>query len=547
MQRTVGRLTRNTEGAVAPTVALSLVALLAAGGIAFDYARLVALDTELQNAADQATLAAASQLDKKTGVCERAVAAAQNLVTNQTIFANDNKSIAVRIGAQTTPPQTATQLAGCNASSDAIATNATKPIRFYQDAAKTTFATTDQNAKFVEITVNSRTANYILTPIVSAISGTISAKALAGMGSAICKIPPLMICNPAPGTPFDPAAWAGKGLKLFEGTNSWSPGGFGYLDVGAVNSGSPDQRIALGMDFPNTNCVASASVDVDTGVSASILDALNVRFDIFTNGWPRNTCWGDSGCNPAYNATKDLMRLRLPSSTQCGIADAEWRLPPDADQYIPTNAAGDDANVKFMGYPMDICHYPAGGSCGTSNARFGNGSWRPDTYFKTNHPSLSDATGSNWQTQTGLGANATRYDFYRWEQNIGGKGNVNSRMPLPNGVAYSFSGPPANSGTYQAHQEAYCKPPGKIAGGGQPDRRVVVAAVADNCNQLRGGSTAVTVGAWMEVFLVQPSIERTAAGTSATDIYVEIIGSTNPTGSGATAQVVTRDIPYLIE
>jgi hypothetical protein len=42
---------------VAPTVALSLFALLGAGGLAFDYARLASLDTELQNAADQAALA----------------------------------------------------------------------------------------------------------------------------------------------------------------------------------------------------------------------------------------------------------------------------------------------------------------------------------------------------------------------------------------------------------------------------------------------------------------------------------------------------------
>jgi Flp pilus assembly protein TadG len=529
MLRTVGRFARNTEGAVAPTVALSLVALLAAGGIAFDYARLAALDTELQNAADQATLAAASQLDKKVDACSRANAAAHTLVANRTLFANESSTASRAITLADEPT--------CDATGD---------IRFYQDAAKTTPADSYDNARFVEISVNARTAKYIFTPIVSAVSGTVGATAFAGMGSAICKIPPLMICNPAPGTVFNPADWVGKGLRLFEGTNSWSPGGFGYLNVGAVNSGSPDQRIALGMDSPNTNCVADAGVDVDTGVSASVLDALNVRFDIFTNGWPRNTCWGSSGCNPAANATKDLMRLKAPSSASCGIGDAEWRLPPDADQYIATNAAGDDTDVKFMGYPMDICHYPAGGSCGTVNPRFGNGSWRRDIYFKTNHPSLSDSTGSNWQIATGLGATATRYDFYRWEQNIGGKGNSNSRMPVPLGVNYDFSGP-NNDGTYQAHQEAYCKAPGLTAGGAQPDRRVIVAAVADNCSELAGGSTAVEVGSWIEIFLVQPSIARPAAGTAANDIYAEVIGGTDPTANGAVPQVVVRDVPYLIE
>ena len=51
---------------------LSLFALIGAGGIAFDYARLAALDTELQKAADQAALAAATQLDRADGSRDRA-------------------------------------------------------------------------------------------------------------------------------------------------------------------------------------------------------------------------------------------------------------------------------------------------------------------------------------------------------------------------------------------------------------------------------------------------------------------------------------------
>ncbi|MGI8931674.1 MAG: pilus assembly protein TadG-related protein, partial [Sphingomicrobium sp.] len=58
-------LGRDRRGAVAPTLALSLFALVGAGGIAFDYARLASLDTELQQAADQAALAAATQLDQQ--------------------------------------------------------------------------------------------------------------------------------------------------------------------------------------------------------------------------------------------------------------------------------------------------------------------------------------------------------------------------------------------------------------------------------------------------------------------------------------------------
>src|SRR5262245_38436993 len=91
------RLIKATYGAVAPTVALSLFALLGIGGIAFDYARLASLDTELQQAADQAALAAATQLDRSTGARARATAAIQNpastrLAANITRMANDGNA-----------------------------------------------------------------------------------------------------------------------------------------------------------------------------------------------------------------------------------------------------------------------------------------------------------------------------------------------------------------------------------------------------------------------------------------------------------------------
>src|SRR5690242_3276717 len=88
MRRAVGSLWQQDDGAVVPTVALSLTALIAVGGIAFDYAHLASLDTELQQAADQAALAAVTQLDGQPNAVARATAAAQNLITNSTYFAS---------------------------------------------------------------------------------------------------------------------------------------------------------------------------------------------------------------------------------------------------------------------------------------------------------------------------------------------------------------------------------------------------------------------------------------------------------------------------
>ena len=101
MSRIASRLIADRGGAVAPTIGLSLLALVAAGGIAFDYARMASMDTELQNAADQAALAAASQLTGD-GACARAARAAgavlggtDAMVVNRSLLANDDRGLAV--------------------------------------------------------------------------------------------------------------------------------------------------------------------------------------------------------------------------------------------------------------------------------------------------------------------------------------------------------------------------------------------------------------------------------------------------------------------
>jgi Flp pilus assembly protein TadG len=143
--KTLRSLLSCTSGAVAPTVALSLVGLIAAGGLAFDYSRLVGMHSELQNAADQAALAAASQLDGKAGATQRAAEAAANLVANSTLISNDADTPGVDIDS----------------------------VVFYHDKAKTLVVTRDDAsttddrlAHYVEVTVDGREVFYALTPIV---------------------------------------------------------------------------------------------------------------------------------------------------------------------------------------------------------------------------------------------------------------------------------------------------------------------------------------------------------------------------------------------
>src|SRR4051812_19541090 len=173
MRRSVRSLWRNSEGSVAPTVALSLVALIAAGGVAFDYAQLAEMDTELQQAADQAALAAATQLDGKPNAIVRAEAAAQSMITNVTKFADDG-------GGSAGGGMTFTFYDSYNQATDTYGT----------------VVTADATAKVVRVSIGTRTAKYALTPIVGAISGSSTASAVASVGNAICKTPPVMMCNP---------------------------------------------------------------------------------------------------------------------------------------------------------------------------------------------------------------------------------------------------------------------------------------------------------------------------------------------------------------
>ena len=98
---------RNESGASAALYALALPVLVGMVGIGFDYSRIASMDSELQNGADQAALAGATQLDQIPGSISRATSAAQNLVLNQTYFANDSDSDGTSVtfeGAGVGPP-----------------------------------------------------------------------------------------------------------------------------------------------------------------------------------------------------------------------------------------------------------------------------------------------------------------------------------------------------------------------------------------------------------------------------------------------------------
>jgi Flp pilus assembly protein TadG len=507
LRRVLGGLAMATAGSVAPTVALSLTGLIAAGGIAFDYARMAGMDSELQSAADQAALAAASQLDQKEGACSRAALAASAMVSNDTLFANDGSGITISVANEGT----------CDGEGT---------IKFYQDKAKTTPADHYSNANFVEVQVGFRQANFSFTAIVAAITpANLTGVAFAGVGSAICKVPPLMMCNPAEtggSTSFNVADFAGKGILAKEGGGgAWVPGNFGFLDVGSGPS-ADSLRDVFGLVNTVHECVPATGVATAPGNMSAVSTAINTRFDIYDNGWALNC--GTVNCPPAFNTVKDLVRPNAAASNNsCNLSNQGWREVALAEQYVPDPTTRTDANVTAMGHPRDICHAVSqNGDC--PQGVIGDGNWDRDTYFRVNH---GYATRAAWQAATGM-TNPTRYETYQWEIS---SGNLGMRTV---GALASYKAP-------------VCATAGGVGPPDKADRRKASLAVI-NCQaeNVRGRLVGVEVEKWIDIFLVEPSIDRGSGRTRKDQIYIEVIGETTTAGNNQ-AQIIRRDVPYLIE
>lgn len=511
-------LVRSEGAAVAPIVAISLFGLIAVGGLAFDYARMATLDTELQSAADQAALAAATQLDGKTGACSRAANAAVDLVANQSRFASG--ALAVTIPTETS----------CDA------TGSIKFYSAYTNASTNTAATSDSNAHFVSVTTETREAVFALTPIVAMLSsGNLTGTAVAGLGSAVCKNPPVMMCNPSePATntnvnyPFDANALAGVGLKLVGGDAS-APGNFGFLETN-FGSGASNLAAALGWDKPPGDCASTETVETKTGLNNVVLNAFNTRFDLDTNG--ANTCPSGGTCSASQNSRKDLVK-----GSNCGTTGGQgWQ--ESTNPYRPTTVAALTSGYPdVMGYPRDYCHAvkESAQTCGV----VGTGSWDRDAFFRVNYGWNSQTT---WTSNTGLPPGAKRYDVYKWEL---------AHPSVGSSPAHGI-GVPQPVGSKNAYGNPVCRTPGISPDLTTPDRRRMSVAVL-NCAALglHGHATNQPVLKWVDVFLVEPAFSRGSGSNKFTEdneVYVEVIGeSTSGTAGLTVGQIVRRDAPYLIE
>jgi len=123
---------------------------------------------------------------------------------------------------------------------------------------------------------------------------------------------------------------------------------------------------------------------------------------------------------------------------------------------------------------------------------------------------------SNWQ-------NISRYQTYLWEIDNG----------IPNGALAG-----GQRGTKICFSGA----------GGDRSRRILTVAIVTNCAALSGTSQPVDIDEWVDVFLVEPSIDDPRRHNAFKDaIYVEVIGKSTIAGTGVyDNQNVRRDVPYLV-
>ncbi|MDA0241250.1 MAG: pilus assembly protein TadG-related protein [Proteobacteria bacterium] len=262
----VGRLRHDSGASVAVYSAAAGALVIGGGALALDVGRVVVLRSQTQNFADAAAVAAASQLDSRTGAQTRATAVAMNATAQSTYIASDGANITVQA------------------------------VNFYSEIDPTPVAaTSDEDSKFVEVILNPKSANYMFSRILdlSATGPTeptdhsinLNTSAIAGSSPFICEAPPLMICDPAetdPSLDISLPANAGRQIPLKpppSGGTAWAPGNYGLLALPDGSLGASAIEAALAA-VEQQQCYQLDVVTAPGVKTEKVENGINARFDI---------------------------------------------------------------------------------------------------------------------------------------------------------------------------------------------------------------------------------------------------------------------------
>lgn len=243
--------------------------------LSIDIGRIVLLKTQMQNRADAGALAGAAQLDAQANAIERSDAVVKDSMFGYTTAGADQTGLGVY-------------------STAFYAVDLDDPSRTKRGLV----TANDALARFVAVNMDRRTLSFFYGPALNIMTGQdasnftyLDARAVGMSDPFICKMQPMMICNPFddgdPGTKdATPADDAYKGfgmrIKTAPGGDSWGPGNFGLLnlpyDAEYELSGAKAVEAALAADEP-LGCYSVNSLSTATGTPAkAVMDGINVRW-----------------------------------------------------------------------------------------------------------------------------------------------------------------------------------------------------------------------------------------------------------------------------
>ena len=409
----VRSLWRDEEGVILPYVTVLSVVVVGVSVLALDGARYESLQTQLQNGADALALAGAAELNRlpatspvaKDDAITRAVAAICGKATCPSVAVANCGSVSF-----STPSATLVSNSDYTVPSDVQVAS----VYFYSALPAGTTASIPSSyqtcdptqARFVAVNVVPVTMSTVLPPSLfrGANFATTQAGAVAGNDPTICNITPLFVCNPYETSGMTNAratqalisavgSAAGQQGQLLLQTpqrnQPYAPGNFGFLEpsVGSLpqrncTSGGSNGLVEA-MAAPNVNaCFTQNSLDTQPGNVRDIVEAMNVRFDLFANSV--------SGCETAhgYGPDVNVRKGYTPENGACGAdennSSATW--PPGA-----TGTFTNNSNSTAVTFPLDYNQYSGGDVSGSAGA--GNGNWAcGDITVDTTSPTSGSAT-----------------------------------------------------------------------------------------------------------------------------------------------------------
>lgn len=449
------------RGAFLVMMTLVVVVLIGVAALVLDIGRVAVLRAEMQNAVDAAALAAAVELDGKSGARTRAMTAARQALVHDSRFAR----LSELLGDAQLPDAAFSFYCIIGSRQDVNPADVDMSI-FCEGAdlgdGRRWSAGGDIDAHYVQVQLSPDLVeqyfevDLIFLPVLRVFGldplnvVAVRAAATAGRHFYQCNYPPMALCDPfeGSGSSFREVMSAGQGVKLRDqggGNAAWVAGNFGFLEPRGGGPGAPDVADYLA-DEGLTGCTPPIVTSKTGEMTNKTTSAVNTRFDIYEPPSPFNK----------PNAYR------------------EWPPAPNV-----------------MTYPHDSTFRLIGGA---TNDRFGNGDWDFDAYWAANHAGVAKPNG--WSNSN----RPTRWAVYNWE--ISTPGMI---PPAGRPVASHLN----NTGNYP--------PPRSI-----PERRLLHVAVL-SCAALgiKGKTTApvFTPDGFAKMFLYRP-----ADGPPNAVIYGEYLG-----------------------